>query len=132
MGLQQKFRDDLKTAMKAKDSERIGAIRIVLGEFARQPDKELSDEQVIGIVKKLVKSERELLAAKKEGDSEYMKILSEYLPAQAGEKEIREWIAANIDFTNLGNKMQAMKPIMQHFGSSADGNLVKKVLMSMK
>lgn len=132
MGLQQKFRDDLKPAMKAKDSERVGAIRIVLGEFARQPDKELSDEQVIGIVKKLVKSERELLAAKKEEDSEYMKILSEYLPAQAGEKEIREWIATNVDFTNLGNKMQAMKPIMQHFGSSADGNLVKKVLMSMK
>jgi len=131
MRLQEKIHGELKIAMKAKDSERTGAIRIILGEFARQPGKELDDEQVIAIIKKLVKSERELLAAKKEEESDYLRILAEYLPAQADEDEIRAWIADHIDFSGFGNKMQAMKPIMQHFGSSVDGNVVKKILQEL-
>lgn len=131
MGLQQQIRDDLKTAMKAKDSDRTGAIRIMMGEFARQPGKQLDDDQVIAIIKKLIKSEKELLAAQGNEDSAFLKIVEEYLPRQAGEEEVRTWILANIDFSAFGNKMQAMRPIMQHFGSSVDGNLVKKVLQSI-
>ncbi len=51
-----------------------------------------------------------------------------YLPKQASEEEIYAWVKENIDFSSFGNKMQAMKPIMQHFGSTVDGNMVKKVL----
>ncbi|MGA7276612.1 MAG: hypothetical protein WBW79_01610, partial [Desulfocapsaceae bacterium] len=57
-------------------------------------------------------------------------VLEGYLPQQAGEEEIRAWIEANIDLSTFSNKMQAMKPIMAHFGSSADGGAVKKILQS--
>jgi uncharacterized protein YqeY len=132
MTLQNKLSEDLQTAMKAKDSERTSAIRILIGEFARQPKKDLSDEEVIAIAKKLIKAERELLAAKEqEQNSPFIDILKTSLPHQASEEDIRRWIEENVDLENLANRMQAMKPIMSHFGSGADGNLVKKVLNSM-
>lgn len=130
MSMQESLRGDLKASMKAKDTARTEAIRILIGEFGRQVEKELSDEQVIAIIKKLVKSERELLAAKGEDGSDFLTIMESYLPQQVGEEEVRAWIEANIDFSQYGNKMQAMRPIMTHFGSAADGNVVKKVLQS--
>lgn len=131
MNLQETIKSQLKDAMKAKDSARLGVIRILIGEFQRQPEKELSDEKVVGIIKKLIKSERELIDAGGTGDLDYIANLESYLPQQASEEDIKTWISDNIDFSQFGNKMQAMKPIMAHFGSSADGNIVKKVLQEL-
>jgi uncharacterized protein len=131
MSLQEKLKEELKVSMKARDTERTGAIRIIMGEFGRQLVKELSDEQVIAIIKKLVKSEKELLAASGSEGSEYLTILEGYLPKQVNQEEIRAWIEANIDFSTFKNKMQAMRPILAHFGSSADGNIVKMILESL-
>ena len=47
MSLQEKIKSDLKDSMKAKDEARTSAIRVVLGEFSRQPKKELDDQEVI-------------------------------------------------------------------------------------
>lgn len=131
MSLQEKIQAELKTSLKARDKERTGAVRILIGEFQRQPEKELSDDLVIGIIKKLIKSEKELLAASGESESGYISVLEEYLPQQASEEEIRVWISENIDFSTYANKMQAMRPIMTHFGSTVDGNVVKKILQEM-
>ena len=131
MNLQQKIGSDLKESMKAKDEARTSALRVVLGEFQRQAKKELSDQEVQGIIRKLAKSENELLAKSGGEGSEYLKILDGYLPKQPSEAEIREWIGKNIDMDNFKNKMQAMKPIMGNFGGAADGNVVKKILESL-
>ena len=128
MTMQEFLSQELRAAMKARDTDRTGAIRILIGEFARQPEKVLSDEQVIAIIKKLIKSERELLTAQGHEASPFLAIMEGYLPKQASEEEIYAWIKENIDFSSYGNKMQAMKPIMDHFGSTVDGNMVKKVL----
>jgi uncharacterized protein YqeY len=131
MNLQEMIKSELKASMLAKDKARTGVVRILIGEFQRQPEKELADEKVVGIIKKLIKSERELIAAGGEGDEEYIAILEGYLPKQASEEDIKNWVIANVDFSQFGNKMQAMKPVMAHFGTSADGNLVKKILQEM-
>lgn len=131
MLLQEEIKAELTVSMKARDTARTGAIRILIGEFQRQPEKELSDEQVIAIIKKLIKSERELLAASGEEKSDYITVLEEYLPQQVSEEEIRSWVSENIDFSSYKNKMQAMRPIMAHFGSGTDGNSVKKILQEM-
>lgn len=131
MSMQQMIKDELKVSMKAKDTDRTGAVRILIGEFQRQPEKELKDEQVIGIIKKLVKSEKELLAASGEETSGFLRVMEAYLPKQATEDDIKAWVKDNIDLSSFNNQMQAMKPIMAHFGSSADGNVVKKVLQEL-
>lgn len=128
MTLQQTIRDDLRQSMKAKTDARTSALRVLVGEFQRQAKKELSDIEVLAIIKKLIKSEMETLAITKMPETEYLLILKGYVPREAGEDEIKEWIRSNIDFGQFKNKMQAMKPIMAHFGGSVDGNTVKRIL----
>lgn len=129
MTLQDQLKTDLKAAMKAKDIAKKDAIRVVMGEMARSDKKEFTDEEIVRILKKLIKSEKEMLEKSSQGDSSpFIDIIEAYLPQMATEEEIRNWIESNIDFSAYKNKMQAMGAIMAHFGSSADGKQVKQVL----
>ena len=130
MSLQEQISAELKMAMKSRDRVKTDAVRVLIGEFQRQPEKELTDQQVAGIIRKLIKSEKELLAASGSEDSGFIEVLEGYLPQLAGEDEIRKWIAENIDLGDFNNTMQAMKPIMAHFAGNADGNTVKKILQT--
>ncbi len=128
MSLQELISAELKPAIKSRDVAKTGAIRILIGEFQRQPEKNLTDQQVVALIKKLLKSEQELLALANRDCSDFIRILEGYLPQQASEEDVRSWIGENIDFSVYANRMQAMRPIMAHFGSSTDGNMVKKIL----
>ncbi len=93
----------------------------------------LKEEDVAGKnpsdVKKLVSSKIAEL-----GNSlitEHIKLASFYLPEMVSVEEISNWIADNIDFSQFKNKMQAMKPIMEHFKGAADGKVVKEILLKM-
>lgn len=132
MNLQKQIKSDLTAAMKAKDEEKKDTLRVILGEFGRLDKKELSDDEVVKILKKLMKSEKEVLEKKgDETDSRFIKIIEKYLPKMATEADITKWIEQNIDFSEFKNKMQAMGLIMKHFGATADGNAVKKILQRM-
>ncbi|GBC60534.1 hypothetical protein DENIS_1491 [Desulfonema ishimotonii] len=131
MRLQEQIKSDLKIAMKAKDEERKNAIRVVMGEFARLESKALSDDDVIKVLKKLIKSERELLEKTGGAETPFIGILEAYLPQMASEADILAWVRENIDLSEFKNKMQAMKPIMAHFGTQANGNVVKKILQQL-
>jgi uncharacterized protein YqeY len=132
MGLQSQIKKDLAAAMKAKDEEKKNILRVIMGEFGRQSQKEISDADVIKIVKKLIKSEKEVLERSgNTGDNRFIQVSQEYLPQMASEEEIKVWIADNIDLGSFKSKMQAMGPIMKHFGDRADGNTVKAILNSL-
>lgn len=128
MGLQESIQAELRTSLKSRDTERTSAIRVLIGEFQRQSGKQLTDDQVVAIIRKLIKAETELLAASGRTESPFIDILDRYLPKQAGDEEIRIWVREHIDFSVFANKMQAMKPIMAHFGPTADGTTVKRIL----
>ncbi len=131
MTLQDKLKNDLKSAIKARDDAKKDAIRVVMGEMARADKKQLQDDEIIKILKKLIKSEKEMLEKSGQGaTSAFESIIEAYLPKMATEEEIEQWIATNIDFSTYKNKMQAMGTIMAHFGASADGNTVKQVLQN--
>ncbi len=132
MKLQQQIKQDLTAAMKAKDEKKKSALRVVLGELSRLDKKEFIDDDVVKILKKLIKAEKEVIQKKGErAEYEFVKILENYLPKMATEAEIRSWIEQNIEFANFKNKMQAMGQIMKHFGTAADGNAVKEILQQM-
>ncbi len=132
MKLQQQIKQDLTAAMKAKDEKKKSALRVMLGEFSRLDKKELLDDDVVKILKKLIKAEKEVIQKKGErADSAFVEIVENYLPKMATEAEIRSWIEQNIEFANFKNKMQAMGQIMKHFGTAADGNAVKEILQQM-
>ena len=139
-----KLKADLKHSMLNKDVQARSAIRQIMAEFPRltvpitlesgkkttRPKKseEITNDDIIGIIQGLVKSERIVLEAKKEESSEYLSILETYLPKMATREEIITWIKANIDFSEYKSKMQAMGVIMKHFGKQADGKVVNEIL----
>ena len=142
--LQMKLKEDLKQAMRAKDEAGRNTIRQVMSEFFKltvpvtleggkkstRPKRaeEITNDDIIGIIHGLIKSEHIVLEAKQEATSDYLQILKAYLPRQAAREEIVEWVRGNIDFSQFKNKMQAMGVIMKHFGKTADGKLVNDIL----
>jgi len=144
LSLPQKIKQDLKTAMLAKNQEARNAMRLIMAEFPKltvpltlesgkkssrlKKPEEITNDDIIGIINGLVKSEQTVLELKQETTSEYLEILKRYLPKRVGRAEIEAWIAENIDFSQYKNKMQAMGTIMKHFGKTADGKLVNQIL----
>jgi uncharacterized protein YqeY len=142
--LQVKLKEDLKQAMRAKDEAGRNTIRQVMSEFFKltvpvtleggkkstrpKTAEEITNDDIIGIIQGLIKSEHIVLDAKKEATSDYLQILEAYLPRQAAREEIVDWVRGNIDFSQFKNKMQAMGVIMKHFGKTADGKLVNDIL----
>ena len=132
MTIQQQIKIDLMGAMKARDEEKKSTLRVIMGEFARADAKELSDDAVIKVLKKLIKSEKETLSQKgSDENTTFVRIIETYLPKMASEDEIIAWVDDNIDLSQFKNKMQAMGSIMKHFGKMADGNTVKDILSKM-
>lgn len=116
-------------------------LKLLKAEFQRASTKEVSDKYCIAVIEKLIKGQMDLLKyVKDEQDvaknKAFTRLLESLLPAkpeviQVSEEEILEWIKANIDFSQFKSKMAAMKPIMAHFGDSANGDAVKVLLNSM-
>jgi uncharacterized protein len=131
MTLQEQIKKDLVQAIKGKDDDRKNTLRVILGEFGRLEKKELSDDEAIKVMQKLVKSEKEVLEKTGGIESVFIRIIEEYLPNLAAESEIRQWVLENVDFAQFKNKMQAMGLIMKHFGPRAEGNAVKQILQNL-
>jgi len=147
MPLLEKLKNDMKAAMRSKDNAVRDAIRQVMSEFPKltvpitmesgkkttRPKKaeEITDDDIIGIIQGLVKSEKTVLEIKKEASSPYLEAIEAYLPRMASRDEIVAWVEANIDLSQFKSPMQAMGPIMKHFGKQADGNLVKEILQGL-
>ncbi|MGD9018281.1 MAG: GatB/YqeY domain-containing protein [Desulfobacterales bacterium] len=129
--LQNKIKGDLTIAMKEKDTQKKEAIRVILGEFARMEQKTLTDDEVVRVLRKLQKSEKEVISRQGGDGSAFLSVIESYLPTMASDDDIRAWIDANVDLSGYQNKMQAMGKIMSHFGSRADGNRVKKILQAL-
>ena len=144
LSLLAKIRQDLKQAMLKNDPEVRNAMRLIMAEFPKltvpltlesgkkssrlKKPEEITDDDILGIINGLVKSEQIVLEAKKQATSKYLEILQSYLPRLATREEIEAWIKENIDFANYKNKMQAMGTIMKHFGKTADGKQVNQIL----
>jgi hypothetical protein len=107
MTLKDRITEDMKTAMRAKDSKRLSAIRMLLAATKQvEVDKriELADADVVGIVEKEIKKRRESISqyqmAKRDdlvaGEQFEVEVLSAYLPAQADEAEVESVIATAV------------------------------------
>ena len=90
--------EDLKTAMKNQDKERLSVIRMVKGAIQMSElnkKHELSDEEVIDVISKEIKSRKDSINEFKKGGREDLiektqneiAILSEYLPKQLSEED---------------------------------------------
>ena len=147
ISLHDKIKIDLKKAMLQRKNDIRDTIRVVMGEYPKltvpitlesgkktfrvKKPEEISDDDLLGIISGLVKSEKTILELQKKESSPYLQVLELYLPKMVSRDEVRDWIIENVDFSQYKSSMQAMAPIMKHFGKLADGNLVKGILQEL-
>ena len=107
MSLKQQITEDMKTAMRAKDAARLGAIRLLLSAMKqREVDEriELSDTDVVTIIEKMIKQRRDSIsqfeaASRQElADIEKFEIavLQTYMPQPMTEAEVAAAVASAI------------------------------------
>ena len=107
MSVKAKITDDMKAAMKARETQRLSAIRLLLAAIQqREVDerKELSDAEVASVIEKMIKQRRDSIAQFQaagrqdlaEKETFELNLLSGYLPKQLTDAEIGSEIAAAI------------------------------------
>ena len=145
MTLHQQIKDEIKEAMKAKDQVRLTVVRGLVSSFTnelvslkRMPQDELTDEEVLNVIRRAVKQrkdsieqftkgQREDLADNERGE---LRILETYLPAQMSREEVLKIAQLkktelNIDASKKGMFMGAL---MKELKGKADGEIVKSVV----
>ncbi len=124
--LKDRLRNDLTVAIKARDDVRSSTLRMVLtaitnAEVAGSEARELSDDDIIGVLSTESKKRREAAQAFSDGDRAEMAdkeraeaaVIADYLPAQLGEDEIAEVVRAAIEQVGAaGEGMRAMGKVM--------------------
>ena len=128
--MRQKIINDMKVAMKNKDKETLAVIRMVKGAMQLEElnlKRELSDDEVIGIISKQIKIRKESIIefekAKRndliEKNNQEIEILNHYMPEQLSENEINQKIESAISEINaismkdMGKVMSVLTPILK-------------------
>jgi uncharacterized protein len=137
LSLKERITEDMKTAMRAKESEKLAVIRFLLAAIKQveidaktaegEARRQLNDEQTMGVINKLIKQRRDSKdqfekagredLAKQE--SYELSVLIDYLPPQIDEAEIDTQIRAAISesgaagITDMGKVMAILKPKLQ-------------------
>jgi uncharacterized protein YqeY len=130
MALRERITEDMKSAMRAGDKERLGTIRLALAAIKQREVDEritLDDPQVLGVLEKMIKQRREAITQFASGgradlvtkETAEIGVLQAYLPAQMNPAEIDALIAEAIAATgassikDMGKVMAAVKPKAQ-------------------
>ena len=138
MSLKAQITEDMKTAMRAKDSARLGTIRLLQAAMKqKEVDErvELDDAAVVAIVDKLIKQRKDSIAAY-EGASRHdladvekaeIEVLKVYLPERMSEAEITaavQAIVANTGAAGPGDMGKVMGAVKAKLAGKADMGLV--------
>ncbi|NBC06211.1 MAG: GatB/YqeY domain-containing protein [Bacteroidetes bacterium] len=139
MSLEQKVMQDLKAAMKAKDQKALRGIRAIkaaiLLEKTSGDKEEMTEEQEIKLLQKLVKQRKDSLAIyQKEGrddlaniEEEEIKVIEHYLPEQMSEEELHAEVEKIIEETGASS-MKDMGKVMgiatKRFAGRAEGKAI--------
>jgi uncharacterized protein len=141
----ERINEDLKVAMKERDSERLSTLRMVKTAIKNREIEKmaaLSDEEAIKVLQSLVKQRRESIEQYNQGgrpelarkEAAEIKFIEEYLPAaldeaaitRAVEEAIAETGASSIK--DLGNVMKAAMAKLA--GQTVDGKIVNQIVRS--
>ena len=120
MTLKEQITEDMKTAMRAKDSERLGTIRLLLSAIKQKEVDErvvVDDTMVVAIVDKLIKQRKDSIEAFQKAErkdladkeASEMVVLQAYLPARLSAEEVTA----------------AVKAIVVTLGASGPGDMGK-------
>ena len=131
MTLKERITEDMKSAMRAGEKERLGTIRLVLAAIKQREVDEritLDDGQVLAVLEKMIKQRKESIAQFESGgradlvakEQAELAILQVYLPAQMSEAEIDALIAEAVAATGASS-IKDMGKVMGIVKAKAQG-----------
>jgi len=127
MSLKQQITEDMKTAMRAKDTAKLGTIRLLTAAMKqKEVDEriELNDAHVLAIIEKMIKQRKDSISQFEAGgrqdladiEKAELEVLSAYMPAAMPEAEIRAEVDAAVKAVgaagpqDMGKVMAVLKP----------------------
>lgn len=130
MSLKEQLKDDMKTAMKAKDKARLTTVRLVLAAIKQQEiDKqiELNDSDVLTVLNKMVKQRRDSITQYTDAgrdelaavEQQELDLIQTYLPQPLSDDEVAQLLDQTITETgasgkqDMGKVMSQLKPKLQ-------------------
>lgn len=138
--LQLKIEQALRESLKAKEVEKISALRFLLSKIKNaqiEKKAELTEDEILSVISKEVKERDEAIEMYKKGGREDLvkkeeackKILQEYLPAQASDEEIKKAIDEVLgEVAENPNFGQVMGKVMGKLKGRADGKRVASIV----
>ncbi|MFN8847024.1 MAG: GatB/YqeY domain-containing protein [Bdellovibrionales bacterium] len=143
MDIRPKILEEIKEAMKSKDSVKLGTLRFLQSaiknreiELRPQP---INDEEVLSVIKKLVKQRKESIEQYKAGNRQdlvdqeaaELKILETYLPAQMSREQVEQLVVSTIaalSAKTIKDMGPVMKEVLVKSGGAADNKLVSELV----
>ena len=146
MSLKQQISDDMKAAMRAKEAGKLGTIRLMLAEIKRKEvdeQIEVSDEQVVAIIDKMVKQRKDSITQFEAGgrqdladiEKAELVVLLAYKPAGLSDEAVAAEVAAAVAASgaagpqDMGKVMAILKPkLVGKADMAVVSGLIKKAL----
>jgi len=127
MSLKEQISEDMKTAMRAKDSGRLATIRLINAAIKqKEVDEriELNDDQVLSVIEKMIKQRKDSISQFEAGgrqdladiEKAELVVLNAYMPAQMSEAEVQAEVTAAVAAVgdagpqDMGKVMGVLKP----------------------
>ena len=138
MSLRDRITEDMKTAMRAKDAERLGTIRFLLAAIKQREVDErivLDDVQVVGVLDKLVKQRKDSITAFAQAgrtdlvdkETAEMKVLEAYLPQRLSADDVAAEVARivkELGAAGPGDMGKVMGAVKAQLAGKADMGMV--------
>jgi uncharacterized protein YqeY len=141
MNLQEQLMEDMKTAMKARDAERLSVIRLVRSEIKNfEIDHGAADDAAVEkIIKKMLNQQLDALEDFKKAVREDLiseteskiKVLKSYLPEQLSDQDLEKFIQDFLDKSEIKDFGPLMGKITKELGSKADGSRIASMLKKL-
>ena len=145
MGLEDQIRNDMNGALKSGQKEKLSTLRTALSQIKDErinKRKDLTDEDVIGVLMRAVKSRKDSIDLYRKGgrqdlvdkETAEVELIQSYLPEQMPEDEVKKIIAEIVqssgasDIKDIG---KVMGPAMARLKGKADGKLVQQIARSL-
>ncbi|MUH36008.1 GatB/YqeY domain-containing protein [Zobellia amurskyensis] len=143
MGLQQKVMEQMKAAMKAKDSVALESLRAIKSALLMAQtsgtDKEMTEEDEVQLVQKLVKQRKDSAAIFTEQGREdlaapelaQIAVIEQFLPEQLTEEEIEKVVVQTIDATGASGMKdmgKVMGMVSKELAGQADGKTISAIV----
>ncbi len=146
MTLQQTIKEQVKEAMKSRDTVRLGVLRGLVSActnelvaLKRMPQDELSDEETLAVIRRAVKQRRDSIEQFVKGgrddlaldEKNELAILEAYLPAMMSRADVKAVAVEKMAELGVTDKSKAglfMGALMKDLKGKADGDTVKSVV----